>query len=503
MRLWVQPERKTMRITGGRVAADWLVVLGVLLAVALPAAVGWGADAVPAPAAVPPPTVSAKLPIIPITIEAKDKIKIGDKTLAAADEVRTAFGLAVAKACPPDQVAAGTARVRVAIAVPQPDTITYETLQMVMAWCASGGAVAAFDVGGTVLPVALPRPAAAPETGVKSFRYIPIDAAEDLKKIGDQKADLKGAAAQINARTDAPLALVLPTLKALWESGAGLIFADRPFAAQDADLPAKVVIQAAPWPGLTGGFVAAVGPREGAVTPTGKMKKTETRGKFKPGGAPTILHTFTDNPFPDVATNGLSQLDVIGVGGGGNKIGGFEGLGTGGEKGFFGVPVKAGAKVVYIIDRSGSMTDSIDYVKLELKRSLSTLDEKSEFHVIFYSSGPALEAPAKKLVPATERNKRQVFEFIDTIIAQGETFPAKALERAFELKPDVIMLMTDGEFDKEIAPLIKKLNAGGKTLVNTIGFLYRTGEENLKAIAADNGGQYKFVSERDLANTGK
>jgi hypothetical protein len=43
------------------------------------------------------------------------------------------------------------------------------------------------------------------------------------------------------------------------------------------------------------------------------------------------------------------------------------------------------------------------------------------------------------------------------------------------------------------------MNAGGKTKVNTVGFLYRTGEAVLKQIATDNGGNYKFVSEADLA----
>ena len=35
--------------------------------------------------------------------------------------------------------------------------------------------------------------------------------------------------------------------------------------------------------------------------------------------------------------------------------------------------------------------------------------------------------------------------------------------------------------------------------VHTFGFLYRMNEPLLKEIAAENGGQYKFVSEADLA----
>jgi len=165
---------------------------------------------------------------------------------------------------------------------------------------------------------------------------------------------------------------------------------------------------------------------------------------------------------------------------------------------FFGVCQVSAHKVVYIVDRSGSMTDSINAVKYELKRSIGELDENTEFHVIFYSSGPPVEMPTRRLVNATERNKQLAFEFIDGVVPQGETDPSKALERAFACGPELIYLLTDGEFDKTIVGLVKRLNVGGKITVHTIGFLYQSGEAVLKQIAEGNGGNYKFVSESDL-----
>jgi len=233
--------------------------------------------------------------------------------------------------------------------------------------------------------------------------------------------------------------------------------------------------------------------------PENKMKDDETsRGKMVP--RPSSLVRHMENPFPDVASNKMEVLEVIGVGGGGKDYGGLEGLGTGSGRGsgFFGAGGEA-RKIVYVVDRSGSMTDSIDYVKFELKRSIGELGEEKEFHVIFYSSGPPVEMPTRRLVNATDRNKQLAFEFVDGVIAQGETDPSKALERAFEVKPELIYLLTDGEFDKTIVGLVKKLNAGGQVNVHTIGFLYRNGELVLKQIAEENGGNYKFVSEKDLA----
>jgi len=165
---------------------------------------------------------------------------------------------------------------------------------------------------------------------------------------------------------------------------------------------------------------------------------------------------------------------------------------------YFGIEAKGARKVVYIVDKSGSMTDSIVYVNRELKRSLRALDVDAAFHVLFFSSGPPAELPFRKLVHATEENKRAAFKFIDGIMARGETDPSDALSRAFALKPDAVFLLTDGEFDKAIVRSVRELNKDGKVRVYTIAFVYKQGEKTLQAIAADNGGAYRFVAESDL-----
>jgi hypothetical protein len=173
----------------------------------------------------------------------------------------------------------------------------------------------------------------------------------------------------------------------------------------------------------------------------------------------------------------------------------------GGPK-FFGLDLgKEARKIVFVMDRSGSMTDSIDYIKYELKRSIGELPKEDEFHVIFYSSGPPVEMPIRRLVPALENNKKLAFEFIDSVIPQGETDPSKAIERAFAAGPDkdTICILTDGEFDHAIVDLVRRLNAERKVRVHTLCFLYKMGEAVLKEIARENGGTYTFVSEKDLA----
>ncbi|MGB2755197.1 MAG: VWA domain-containing protein [Phycisphaerae bacterium] len=228
--------------------------------------------------------------------------------------------------------------------------------------------------------------------------------------------------------------------------------------------------------------------REGEKTPWGLNEPNPYRFMRMPD-----LHPF--NGIGVLETS--AEIPIIGIGGG-PRGGGPESFGTGSGDPFPPEWIEEARKIVYVVDRSGSMTDSIDYVKEELKRSIGELPEEKEFHVLFYSSGPCVEMPTRRLVDATERNKQFAYEFIDGIIAQGETDPSDALRRAFAVHPEVLYLLTDGEFDRAIVGLVQDLNAGGRVRVHTIGFLYRPGEKVLKQIAAENGGNYKFVSERDL-----
>ena len=235
----------------------------------------------------------------------------------------------------------------------------------------------------------------------------------------------------------------------------------------------------------------------------------ESRGLATPGQS--SLARMMEVPVPDVASSDRDLVQVAGLGGGGREFGGKEGRGNRAGWGFWGVGTRRdqeARKIVFVVDRSGSMTDSIDYVKEELKRSIRDLAEEKEFHVIFYSSGPPVEMPTRRLVNATDSNKQRAFEFIDGIIAQGETDPSKALERAFEVKPELIYLLTDGEFDKAMVDLLKRLNRDQKITVHTIGFwAWRSrrdsdppsGEEVMKIMADQNGGNYKAIYKEDLA----
>jgi|WetSurMetagenome_2_1015567.scaffolds.fasta_scaffold17526_3 hypothetical protein len=157
-------------------------------------------------------------------------------------------------------------------------------------------------------------------------------------------------------------------------------------------------------------------------------------------------------------------------------------------------------KIVYVVDASGSMGDLIDLVKYELKQSVSELTDDYAFHVIFFGGGPPQEMPARRLVPATERRKVEAFEFIDSIVPEGQADPTRAFERAFDCKPDIIYFLTDGDVGADVADFIRSLNIGKKVTVHVYCFGEVADTATLKRIAAENGGLWRAVTDKELEN---
>ena len=166
------------------------------------------------------------------------------------------------------------------------------------------------------------------------------------------------------------------------------------------------------------------------------------------------------------------------------------------------------AHIVYVVDRSGSMHDDFDLVRMRIVRSVSLLSDKQDFHVVLFNDGPPLENPARRLVAPTHANKIDLVRFLKPVIAEGTTDPVPALRRAFDALagvrargPKLIHLLTDGHFpnNQAVLKLIRERNAGRKVHINTYLYRHRPTEAQnvLKTIAEENGGRYRYVCEDD------
>ncbi len=205
-----------------------------------------------------------------------------------------------------------------------------------------------------------------------------------------------------------------------------------------------------------------------------------------------------------------SKISVIGLSGGsgGGPSADFGltagGSGSGPRSRFFGTGGSA-YHIVYVVDRSGSMLETLDLVKGEMKQSIGRLTAAQTFHVIFFAAGEPLENPPRRLVYASEKWRLEALDFLEKIKAQGRTEPVPALEMAFKAlqsppnakKGKLIYLLTDGEFPDNEAVLrrVRELNKRRDVYINTILHHHksRPAMEVLRKIAEENGGRFKFV----------
>jgi hypothetical protein len=169
-------------------------------------------------------------------------------------------------------------------------------------------------------------------------------------------------------------------------------------------------------------------------------------------------------------------------------------------------------KICYIVDCSGSMQGLMDQVRQRLKDSIEDLVPDQFFYVIFFGGGELFELGDGKLVRASQRNKENAYDFIDTIRAAGRTNAYKALERAtqvedsFSNKASVFYFLTDGfelssdeseDFYKKTFELVKRYAPDSK--VNTIGF-WSTDQDCsiLRAISSLSGGKCVIIADGDF-----
>ena len=112
------------------------------------------------------------------------------------------------------------------------------------------------------------------------------------------------------------------------------------------------------------------------------------------------------------------------------------------------------------------------------------------------------------LLPANSSAKVSLDGFSKTIVARANGGPLAAVEMALKEKPDLIYVLTDGEFpDSEKAvEIIHKLNKD-HVKINTIAFISTDDIKHhvdvgfkkvLKAIAEENGGTFNDVNPDEL-----
>lgn len=204
----------------------------------------------------------------------------------------------------------------------------------------------------------------------------------------------------------------------------------------------------------------------------------------------------------DVVSRGVGALPGSGLGGGGGSgsgSGGGVGSGVGSRTEFFGVEETA-TSFLYVIDRSGSMTQhrAFDLAKQELLASIGRLAPDARFGIIFYNLEPQRipgSSAGDVLMPATPENLTRVRERLADLRATGGTDHLSALRSAFAVGSEVVYFLTDARhMSPEDAEMLRK--EAGACRIQAV--LFGVGSDSgpsgpLEMLASSTGGSYRYV----------
>src|SRR6056297_370157 len=163
---------------------------------------------------------------------------------------------------------------------------------------------------------------------------------------------------------------------------------------------------------------------------------------------------------------------------------------------FFGSK-SAAVDYAFVIDNSNSMTQGrFETALYELMLSISNLTPKQRFFVVFYSDTayPMFHPqPEVELVPATPRNKRRLFQWLQTVQLCLRTDGKEAIGMAIDLEPDVIYVLGDGAFTDKASQYFTKNRQAGLRL-HTLGMEVKPRDAApFQQLAKSNGGTYHDV----------
>ena len=166
--------------------------------------------------------------------------------------------------------------------------------------------------------------------------------------------------------------------------------------------------------------------------------------------------------------------------------------------------------VVFVIDASGSLVDTMPFVVDELKRTIRGLDEKQRFGVVFTREG----IQEWRMSKADSEQKSRVLNWLEENkygFARGEDDVVAAIRTALQMKPDLIFLLSDnitgvGEYSIDRQKLLDEITRANtkNTKINTIQFLYPDplervgGRATLDLIAKNTGGIYTYMDAKTL-----
>ncbi len=145
------------------------------------------------------------------------------------------------------------------------------------------------------------------------------------------------------------------------------------------------------------------------------------------------------------------------------------------------------ASVVYVIDCSSSMSgERFRKVARGVIDAVSQMTDRQQFAVLLFNT-VAMQIDGGGLIPATAANRQVLATQLSQVLPVGGTNPTDALLIALQMKPETIVMFSDGEFDESIVQRVTSLNRSSakRIQINCVGI--QSTVSVLRELASNNG----------------
>lgn len=167
-----------------------------------------------------------------------------------------------------------------------------------------------------------------------------------------------------------------------------------------------------------------------------------------------------------------------------------------------------GDRLVFLVDCSGSLVDSLPQMLLWLRDAIDTLGPNETFTIIFFKQDQAIETPPAGLQPLTRTYQRTLIaDWLDDnaspVLPAGRSDPTAGLQLALSYNPSDIYLLSDESFGqrtgdttpRQAVRYVTELVADADLRIHGIQFFYDDTDGALQNLAEQFGGTYEFVEE--------
>ncbi|MEM6392299.1 MAG: hypothetical protein AAF797_05960, partial [Planctomycetota bacterium] len=164
--------------------------------------------------------------------------------------------------------------------------------------------------------------------------------------------------------------------------------------------------------------------------------------------------------------------------------------------------------VVFLVDASGSLVDSMPLALAYLNQQVQALPEDAAFTVIFFRRGESLEPFKPGLRPASPANKAALAAYLDpaagNIRPEGRSSFDQALTLALTYQPKTLYILSDNALgrsdrsdpDSSADAVLERVDtavADLKPVIHTVQFFYEDPDGLLRSIAQNHDGEFQLI----------